>query len=332
MITGFGWPAGDLPHPGLPAGTLLSSSVMTSRAGLAARLAPVLLAGFLCTPLVAQATAGAQRRTLEVGGTRRSYLVYLPASRQRARPLPLVLVFHGAGGRGAGMARHTGFSRDAERHGYAVVYPDGVNRRWNDGRGVGGTQDDVAFVRALLDSLDGELGVDRRRIYATGISNGAMFAYRLACDLPGTFAAIAPVAGAMPVALAKRCAGAAPVAVASLQGTADPFVPYGGGGVALRRGAVLSARGSADFWARVNGCESSAVAGPPRDSVADGTRLREERWEVCGSSRPVVLYTIEGGGHTWPGGPASGRRLGRASRELDATAAISDFFRRHPGT
>lgn len=332
MIIGRRGEAGDRPHPGLPAESLLSSSVMTARAGLAARLVPVLLVGILGTPLAAQAEAGEQRRILELGGNRRSYLLFVPSTRPAGHPLPLVLVFHGAGGRGAGMARHTGFSRLAERYGFAVVYPDGVSRRWNDGRGIGGAQDDVAFVRALLDSLGGELGLDPRRIYATGISNGAMFAYRLACDLPGVLAAVAPVAGAMPAALLPRCGAAAPVAVAAFQGTADPFVPYEGGGVAGRRGAVLSAAASAEFWMRVNGCTGPPTSVPPSDSVTDGTRVRRESWDGCRSARPVVLYTIEGGGHTWPGGPPAGRRVGRSSREIDATAAIWDFFQHHTGT
>ena len=305
---------------------------MTPRVILA-RLFPLLLAlGIPSTPLASQTPGVEQRRTLEVAGTRRGYLLYLPSSWQRGRPVPLVLVFHGAGGRGAGMARHTGFSRVAEREGFAVVYPDGVGRRWNDGRGIGGARDDVGFVRVLVDSLERELGIDRRRVYATGISNGAMFAHRLACDLPGVLAAIAPVAGAVPAGLAERCGQAAPVAVLAVQGTADPFVPYGGGGAARRGGAVLSAERSAGFWARVNGCAAAPDAEPPVDAVTDGTRLRRESYPGCRENRSVVLYTIEGGGHTWPAGPSSSRRIGRTSREIDATGAIWDFFQRHPRT
>lgn len=303
-----------------------------SHHGLTRRFPLVVLIALLTTPLAAQTAGVEQRGSLEVGGTRRSYLLYLPSAWQRTRPLPLVLVFHGAGGRGAGIARHTGFSRLAEREAFAVVYPDGVNRRWNDGRGIGGARDDVGFVRTLLDSLDRRVGVDRRRIYATGISNGAMFAYRLACDLPGVFAAIAPVAGALPASLAERCGTAAPVSVVAIQGTADPYVPYDGGGAGRRGGAVLSAEGSADFWARVNGCAAPPNTDPPTDTVTDGTRVRRASWPGCAEQRAVVLYTIEGGGHTWPGGPSAAGRVGRASRELDATGTIWAFFQRHPGT
>ena len=305
---------------------------MTLRAGLPVLLASLLLPGILGTPLAAQTPGVEQRRTLQVAGARRSYLLFLPSSWQRGRPLPLVLVFHGAGGRGSGMARHTGFSRLAEREGFAVAYPDGVDRRWNDGRGIGGARDDVGFVRQLVDTLERELGIDPRRVYAAGISNGAMFSHRLACDLPGVLAAIAPVAGAVPTGLADRCGAAAPVAVVAFQGTADPFVPYAGGGVGLRRGAVLSAERSAGFWARVNGCGPAPDAEPAIDSVTDGTRLRRASYPGCRENRSVVLYTIEGGGHTWPGGPAARGRIGRASREIDATDAIWAFFQRHPRT
>ena len=303
---------------------------MTLRAGLPVLLASLLLPGILVNSLTAQTPGIEQRRTLEVDGSPRGYLLYLPSSWQRGRPLPLVLVFHGAGGRGAGMARHTGFTRVAEREGFAVAYPDGIGRRWNDGRGIGGGRDDVGFVRLLVDTLGRELGVDPRRVYATGISNGAMFAHRLACDLPGVLAAIAPVAGAVPTGLAERCNAASPVAVLAFQGTADPFVPYGGGGVGRRGGEVLSAERGAKFWADVNGCAPAAESTPSSDSVTDGTRLRRTTYAGCREQRSVVLYTIEGGGHTWPGGPTAAGRVGRASREIDATRAIWTFFQRHP--
>jgi len=185
-------------------------------------------------------------------------------------------------------------------------------------------------VAAGAAPLGRELSVDPRRVYATGISNGAMFSYRLACDLPGVFAAIAPVAGAMPAALAAGCAHTAPVSVLALQGTADPLMPYGGGGVARRRGRVLSAKRSIEFWAAVSGCAAAPVTtAEPDRAPDDGTRARRTVYGGCRDGRAVELYTIEGGGHTWPGGPPAGRAVGRVSRELDATPLIWSFFARH---
>jgi polyhydroxybutyrate depolymerase len=284
----------------------------------------------LLGPLSAQSIASAeQHRTLRVDGVERSYILYVPASHRRTVSPALVLVFHGGGGRAQGFARHTGFSAVAEREGFIVAYPQGLERRWNDGRGYGTSHDDVGFVRALVDTLQRELGVDPRRIYATGISNGAMFSYRLACDLPGVLAAIAPVAGALPAQLAPVCGHALPVSVVAFQGTADPLVPYAGGGVARRRGSVLGAERSIAFWGEIDGCAGQPSTAVEPDRVRDGTRVRRLAYADCREGRAVMLYTIEGGGHTWPGGPAAGRLVGRVSREMDATAVIWRFFAMH---
>ena len=295
-------------------------------------VAAALAAAAPATAISAQSSAPAEaRRTLRVDGVERAYLVFLPPSYRPGQPAPLVLVFHGGGGRARGIAPHTGFSRLAEREGFVVVYPDGLGGRWNDGRGLAATHDDVGFVRALLDTLRRELAIDPRRIYATGISNGAIFTYRLACDLPGVFAAVAPVAGAMPVALAPSCGHTEPVSVLAMQGTADPLMPYAGGGVARRRGRVLSAERSIAFWAAAAGCASTPVTAPEPDvTPADGTQVRRTAYAGCRDGRSVELYTIEGGGHTWPGGPPVGGSVGRVSRDVDATPLIWAFFVQHP--
>jgi polyhydroxybutyrate depolymerase len=277
----------------------------------------------------AQSAPVEQSRTLRVAGVERSYLLYVPSEHQASSPAPLVLVFHGAGGRPRQMARHTGFTALAEREGFVVAYPAGLGRRWNDGRG-NVSHDDVGFVRALLDTLEHELSVDPRRIYATGISNGAMLTYRLACDLPGVLAGIAPVAGAMPAAIADRCTQAPAVALAAFQGSADPHVRYGGGGVAARRGRVLPAVESVELWAASAGCTDTPTVPMEPDRVTDGTRVRLSTWGGCRDGHDVELYTIEGGGHTWPGDRASGRLLGRVTRDLDATTTIWSFFSAHP--
>ena len=281
--------------------------------------------------LPAQSSAGVTgRRTIDVDGVRRSYLLHLPSSRRPGEPLPLLLVFHGGGGTASNIAEHTGLTPAAMPRGYAVVYPDGLNGYWSDGRAARAGADDVGFVRVLLDSLRRELPVDSRRIFATGISNGAGMAFRLACDLPGTFAAIAPVAGALPGELESHCAAAAPVSVLMFQGTDDPLMPYDGGDLSLRRGRVLPAPTTADLFAQVNGCTEAPVVAAQPDTVTDGTRVRRSTYSGCRDGRDVVLFTIEGGGHTWPGGPPVGRSVGRVTRDLDATRVMLDFFDRHP--
>ena len=292
-----------------------------ARAGLAAQTAPDSAA------VPAPAEAG-QSRTLRTGSVTRRYFLHVPPTWRRDHPTPLVLVFHAGGGRALDIAPHTGMSRLADREGFVVAYPQGLRGRWNDGRGFPtATHDDVGFVRALLDTLGRELDIDPRRVYATGISNGAMFAYRLACDLPGTLAAVAPVAGALPAELAPGCLHTAPVSLIAFQGTGDPLMPYLGGGTGRRR--VLSAERSTGFWATLAGCTGTPVTSDEPDRSADGTRVRHTVFLGCSEGRAVELYTIEGGGHTWPGGPEAGRRVGRVTRDIDATELIWRFFAAH---
>jgi polyhydroxybutyrate depolymerase len=278
-------------------------------------------------PLGAQSPAG--RQVLQAGGLQRSYLLHLPAS-PAADSLAVLLVFHGAGGDAAGIAEHTGLTAAATARGYAVIYPEGVGRRWSDGRAARAGADDVGFVRLLLDSLARSLPVDPRRVFATGISNGAGLVLRLACDLPGTFAAIAPVAGALPGELEERCASATPVSVLMFQGTRDRLMPYGGGALSLARGRVLPAPATAELFAGAGGCSAEPTLTAEPDTVADGTRTRRSTWSGCRDGREIVLLTIEGGGHTWPGGPPVGRSVGRVARDIHATSLMLDFFDRHP--
>ena len=291
---------------------------------------------FLCalaTAIPARVTAQSARdvpwRSLDVAGLRRSYLLRVPAPAEPSRALPLLLVFHGAGGDAAGIERHTGLTAAATARGYAVVYPEGIGHRLNDGRGIVST-DDLGFIRTLLDSLRAVLPVDPRRIYATGISNGGGMSFRLACDLPGTFAAIAPVAGPLAATLEEQCSATRPVSLVMFQGTRDPLMPYDGGVLTSRRGSVLAAPRIFELFARVDGCGGAAVLTAEPDTVTDGTRVRRSSYPECRDGHDVVLFTIEGGGHTWPGGPPVGSAVGRVTRDLDATRVLLDFFDRHP--
>jgi polyhydroxybutyrate depolymerase len=155
-------------------------------------------------------------RVLAVGGLERHYLLRVPAHLPRDGSAALILVFHGRGGDGAGMERLTGFSTLADRALFAVAYPDGVGHSWNDGRAIAGSTaqrlgiDDVAFVAAIIDTLAAELRLDPRRIFATGLSNGATFSHYLAANLARRIAAVASVAGGLAAAFAPRFAPAAP--------------------------------------------------------------------------------------------------------------------------
>ncbi len=271
-------------------------------------------------------------QTFDFGGVARSYWVHNGAGPAQR---PLVLVFHGSGGSAQRMGRFTGFSALAEKNGFVVVYPQGVNAEWNDERGISGRdEDDVDFVGALIDRLIAEYRVDPKRVYAAGISNGGFFSYALACRMSDRIAAIAPVAAAMPRALEHSCKPARAVPIVSFSGTSDPIVPYRGGAIGLQSGpappelgGVMSAPASFALWKQLDGCASSAdttARAVARDP--DGTSTTDLT-SACGGR--LQLYTINGGGHTWPGGePHLPFIVGITAAQPDASALMWEFFSR----
>jgi polyhydroxybutyrate depolymerase len=271
--------------------------------------------------------------TLEHGGLKRSFLYHLPP---KVKPrAPLVLALHGRLGQGKSQEKLTGLDAVADEGGFIVVYPDGVDRSWADGRGTTPADrqgvDDVGFLTALVDYFIDTLGADRHRVYATGMSNGAMMSYRLACERADRFAAFGPVAGLMAEKLSGSCAPSRPVPLISFVGTEDPLVPYPGGPVARDHGPVLSAAESQARWAAFDGCEGApAVTQEPQQVPGDSTRIRREARTSCREGSQVVFYVVEGGGHTWPGGVQYLPKglIGPTSRQLDASRTLWEFFQR----
>jgi polyhydroxybutyrate depolymerase len=278
-----------------------------------------------------------EKRTISAGGRRRTYRLYVPPALPRGSPTALVFVFHGGGGQAPSAERMTGFDDLADRESFVVAYPDGVGEHWNDGREVEAFDsqrekvDDVAFVAKLIDAISAEHRIDAGRVFATGISNGAIFSNFLAARLAERIAAIAPVAGGLAEPLRPGFRPSRPVSVLVINGTEDPLVPYSGGAVSRVHGRVLGAEDTARLWAEADGCRHDAAREPPT-AVVEGCRTARARWTGGRDRTEVVLDTIEGGGHTWPGGPQYLPRLliGRACPEPDATKEIWEIFRTHP--
>lgn len=279
------------------------------------------------------------RRALDQEKRTRTYLLHIPHNLPTTQTVPLVLAFHGGGGDGAGMERLTGFSALADREGFIVAYPDGVAKHWNDGRGSAVSEahrveaDDVGFVEFVIADISRDCAINPRRVYATGISNGGIFCHYLAARLAGRIAAIAPVVGGIAQPFAEEFKPAAPVSVFMIQGTNDPLVPYHGGGVLRgRNGSIISTEKAAQMWVNANGCETKPITGELADAdPGDNCRVNWSRWPDGKNGTEVVLYTIEGGGHTWPGGPQylAASVIGRVCRDFDATRAIWEFFKKH---
>ena len=267
-------------------------------------------------------------------GRTRTYIVHIPLGFPAKKPYPLVLVFHGGMGTGARMKKTTNFNARADAKGFIVVYPDGIDHHWNDGRGnTNITIDDVGFVRQLIGNLVSRLPINSRQIYAAGMSNGGKFSLRLGCELADVLAAVATDIGPMPANLLPVCKPVRSIGVIGIQGAADPVVPIGGGETAslptfgFMGGEVESAEKTMNFWASVNGCNSrpALVREPAR--VNDGTSVDKYTYAGCKSGGSVVYYIVQGMGHSWPPrlGPLS-RITGTTSHNIDASDVIWDFF------
>jgi len=303
----------------------------------------ILLSILTITGAAQDVQAGDRIESMVYDGLTRTYRIHIAASFSKTLSPSLLLVLHGGGGTGKGMVTLTraGFDSLSEREGFIVVYPDGIEKHWNDGRSKVRYRthkekiDDVGFISALIDTLTAQLNIDTRRVYVTGMSNGGLMSFRLALELSDKIAAIAPVTASLIVEF-KDAAPRRPMPVLIMNGTRDPLVPWEGGNIGIlliKVGKVLSTMETVDFWAENNECpsEPTTVLLPDKDPK-DGTRVTVETYGWGEDSTEVVLYRIEGGGHTWPGGwqYLSKRVIGKTCRDISACEVIWEFFKKHP--
>jgi polyhydroxybutyrate depolymerase len=274
---------------------------------------------------------------IKVGDIERAALVHAPPGRGDHPPVPLLLVFHGGRGGPENIAKLTAFSELADRERFIVAYPAALHGNWNDGRSATRPsredEDDLRFIEALVRELTNRYHVDRRRIYAAGLSNGAMMCHRLGLEMAGTFSAIATVSGGMPAEIAPKRRISRPLSVIGIYGTDDPLVRWDGG--EMTRGAggrLLGARASTEIWALQMECKPEPAREALPEFVKDGTSVWRESYAGCRDSARVVLYGIERGGHGWPPrgigrtGPIARMLTGKASANLNATEVIWQFF------
>ena len=308
---------------------------------------PVLLAAGAALFVIGAAVAaepdgGTVKRTVTVGDLSRTYYLHVPATLPKDKAAALVLAFHGGGGAPLQVERVCRFSDLADREGFLVAYPEGIGKSWNDGRGGETTQaqrenvNDLAFVAALLDDAEKSYRIDEKRVFATGISNGGIFSQYLAANLSSRIAAIAPVAGGLPEPSGPGFKPEKPVSVLILQGVADPLVPYNGGDVTVFRktyGRILDTDETVKKWVEHDGCNREAVAEDvPDTDPGDGCRVKKFTYAQGRDGTEVVLYRIEGGGHTWPDGRSALPEMlvGKTCRDFNGTTVIWAFFKAHP--
>jgi polyhydroxybutyrate depolymerase len=278
-------------------------------------------------------------QTITVDQTERSYVLHVPRGVQH--PAPLVIVLHGGGGSAQSAIVQTGFDAEADKHGFIVAYPEGTDRArpllnalgkpgfhtWNAGACCGYAveqgSDDVGFIRAMVAEIAAATPINPKRIYATGLSNGGMMAYRLACEASDLVAAIGAVSAVIVVA---PCEPRFPVSVLHIHGTADRNVPIEGGvgPKSIVKYPYPPVERSIAFWAAWDDCGKDPIASSPAPRVT----LRS--YPLCTVGVAVDYYVIEGGTHAWPGGKRLAKFLDEPSNALDATKLIWQFFADHP--
>jgi polyhydroxybutyrate depolymerase len=261
------------------------------------------------TPVATVQSADSERK-VKVSDLERSYLLHIPPDLDLSQPAPLIFVFHGLGDDPAEMQLLTGFNEIADKFSFLLVYPVGVGQSWNAGGKCCGEAltnkiDDIAFVRQILLDLATVVRVDKKRIYATGFSNGGALADRLACEMPDVFAAVASVAGILSY---SPCQPQQPISVMHIHGLSDYILPYKGGGSFEIRPVeeIMSS------WAELNGCIDS----PTVESPIKG--IKHIVYVSCQAGTGVELYALQGEGHAWP-----------SKDTWDASQIIWAFFAAH---
>jgi len=297
---------------------------------------------FLCACGATNTSAGRsdemKQHSIVVGGTTRHFLIFSPSSVLHNKTRPLIIALHGGGTNGESMARFSALNQKAQQAGFIVVYPDGSGRfskvlTWNAGACCGYAREnninDVQFISELIDELVAHGGVDAARVYVTGMSNGAMMAYRLAAEIPEKIAAVAAVAGTLGV---PPSAIHAPMPILHFHGTADQHVPYTGGhGPKSAAGNVhRSVDETINTWIAVNHANRLPSVTPMPDMAKDGMTVTRYSHASASDPHAVVLYKIIGGGHTWPGQPRLERLLGPTTQDISANDLMWEFFVAHP--
>lgn len=265
----------------------------------------------------------------------RTYFLYRPASFKQDGSL--VLALHGGGGEAAGMAAidKGSFRQLADEKGFIVAYPQGVDKGWNDDRGVDINTahkeniDDVKFLEAVVNDVAKQDSIDMNHVYITGISNGGFMSLRVACDST-LFSGVAIVTASLPEKRIAPCKNQRrKVPLLFLNGTEDPLVPYDGGDVKFllsKRGKILSTPETVEYFRKQYDCSEMSLVRTIDEKIDDETTV--EIYQAKCPNTKLGLYKILGGGHTWPAGiqylPES--LIGRVSEEIQGSRVIWEFF------
>jgi polyhydroxybutyrate depolymerase len=297
-------------------------------------VALVLIAGLSFYALMSSYAPNRTNGSIVSSGQKREYLLYVPRSYDRAKPTPLVISMHAAALWPATLREASHWNKVADENRFIVVYPSGTTLS-GSGTGVlpfrvwllgpeANLSANVRFISELIDTLAAGYNIDPTRIYANGFSNGGAMAFALSCRLSDRIAAIGTVSAAQDQRPWSWCTDSRPMPLINFHGTAD-LVPYNGGKVFASPKPFPSVLTWTASWARRNRCGPNPVESMV---AADVTRLE---YINCADDAGVVLYTINGEGHQWPGGkPLPEWMVGPMRHSIDATSQMWTFFREHP--
>jgi polyhydroxybutyrate depolymerase len=277
---------------------------------------------------------------IHVNNSIRNYILHLPAGYNGQEKLPVVMIFHGGGGNAKQMQRYMHMDPIADKENFITVYPQGINKQWNDGREFDqhiAANNDVLFINQLLDTLVKNYAVNTNRVFSTGISNGGFFSIFLSYKMSQRLLAVAPVCASIPQKIYGEFYPASPVSLLLISGTKDPLVPFNGGNVgnALTgsRGGCTSAGQTVERYVAVNKTSTNAIATdiPDTDKMDDCTAV-QYAYEGGKSGSRVVFIKITNGGHTLPGGSQYLPKLivGKVCRDFNANITIWQFFKSCP--
>jgi len=281
-----------------------------------------------------------QKYKMNWKGYQRIYLVHLPQNIKTQSALPILFHLHGGGGtaRSSIGLTYGRFNELSNRDGFIVVYPQAVAKNWNDGRKSNKVKawreniDDVGFIVAIIEELNKKYSIDNNRIFTTGMSNGGFMSSRLICDRADIFRGAAILTATLSVDYFPKCKPEQSTAVMVMNGTEDKIVPFNGGQVKVlnkSRGNVLSTGDIMKFWKEKNECITKKPMVSLSNKQNDGTTVDVIEYENCNERGSLILYRINGGGHTWPGGKQyfGERLIGKTSRDIVACDIIWNYFK-----
>jgi polyhydroxybutyrate depolymerase len=262
--------------------------------------------------------------TMQFGGLKREYRIYIPKLYKSGSPVPLVLNLHGLTSDNQQQEQLGNFQPIADTANFIIVSPNGTGtpRGWNNFGNLGSGVDDIGFLSGLIDKISKSYSIDKNRVYSTGMSNGGFMSYDLACFLNTRIAAIASVTGSMITSHFKACNVKRPTPVMEIHGTADNTVPYaGGGGLSFTPIDTL-----VNFWVKLNSCDAPVITKLPNTNTSDGSTVEHYLFDHGKSNTSVELYKVIGGGHAWPGSPIN---LSGTNKDFNASKEIWRFFSKY---